>query len=136
MTTREFDLGDVLSITTGRLLSPRGMEAIYDILNFMTGDSLYTHQLPRGMDECKPFLLAQHPQLMDVTGEQCPDGHGWKEWVEGLRQRFGATLVVSPIPSEAHEQIDPVAEIVTMLRPDQKLIVIEPGDAHQEQGTP
>jgi hypothetical protein len=44
---RTFDLGDVLSITTGRLVSQRGMDGIYDVLNFMTGDDLMTHQLPK-----------------------------------------------------------------------------------------
>lgn len=44
---KRFHLGDVLSITTGHLLSPRHMEGVYEILNHMTGDQLFTHQLPR-----------------------------------------------------------------------------------------
>ena len=35
------------------------MDGIYDILNFLTGDNLYTHQLPRAMRECEPWLRAQ-----------------------------------------------------------------------------
>ena len=66
MKTKKFHLGDVLSITTGRLVSPRHMDGVYDILNFMTGDNLFTHQLPRASDECKPHLLAQFPQLAEV----------------------------------------------------------------------
>jgi hypothetical protein len=42
--TREFHLGDVLSITTGVLVSPRRMEGVSDILEFMTGSDLFTHQ--------------------------------------------------------------------------------------------
>ena len=63
MQTKQFHLGDVLSITTGRLVSPRHIDGVYDILNFMTGDNLFTHQLPRAFDECKPYLVAQFPQL-------------------------------------------------------------------------
>jgi len=33
----EFHISDVLSITTGRLVSSRKMEGIYKILNHMTG---------------------------------------------------------------------------------------------------
>ena len=63
MQTKQFHLGDVLSITTGRLVSPRHIDGVYDILNFMTGDNLFTHQLPRASDECKPYLVEQFPQL-------------------------------------------------------------------------
>lgn len=34
MTARNFHLGDILSITTGRLVSRRHMEGVYDLLNF------------------------------------------------------------------------------------------------------
>jgi hypothetical protein len=62
-TNRTFPLGDVLSVTTGRFLSSRGMGGIYEILNYMTGDNLFTHQLPRAMDECAPWLLRRYPHL-------------------------------------------------------------------------
>src|SRR3989338_2928760 len=63
MQTKQFHLGDVLSIATNRLVSPRHIDGVYDILNFMTGDNLFTHQLPRASDECKPYLVKQFPQL-------------------------------------------------------------------------
>lgn len=64
--SRDFDLSDVLSATTGRLLSMRHMDGIYDVLNYMTGDNLMTHQLPRAMDQVKPEILRQHPDLENV----------------------------------------------------------------------
>jgi hypothetical protein len=33
MTARAFHLGDVLSVTTGLLVSPRRVEALYDVLD-------------------------------------------------------------------------------------------------------
>ncbi len=66
MKIKKFHLGDVLSITTQRLVSPRHMVGVYDILNFMTGDNLFTHQLPRAANECKPYLLEQFPKLAEV----------------------------------------------------------------------
>jgi len=47
MATKDFHISDILSITDGRLVSTRHMDGIYEILNFMTGDNLFTHQLPR-----------------------------------------------------------------------------------------
>ena len=64
--TKDFHLGDVLTITTGRLLSTRHMEGVYDILNWMSDDELMTHQLPRVSQEAKPFLLSAHPALASV----------------------------------------------------------------------
>jgi hypothetical protein len=64
---REFDLGDVLSITTGRLVSPRRMKGVADILSYMTGESLLTHSLLRAGDICKPEIIRQHPQLGEIV---------------------------------------------------------------------
>ena len=73
--TRAFSLGDVLSVTTGYLVSLRHVDGLYDILNYMTGDDLYTPQLPRALDECAGPLLTQHPDLAAVrVPEQFGDG--------------------------------------------------------------
>lgn len=61
MATKQFHLGDVLSITTGRLVSPRHRDGAYEILNFMTGEKLNTIVLLGASDVCKPFLLRQFP---------------------------------------------------------------------------
>lgn len=47
METKSFHIGDVLSAMTGTLVSPRHIGGVYDVLNWMTGESLMTHQLPR-----------------------------------------------------------------------------------------
>lgn len=61
--TGNFPLGDILSVTNGILLSPRGVEGLYDILEWMTGDEVSTHQIPRVIGECREPLLDQHPDL-------------------------------------------------------------------------
>lgn len=53
---REFHLGDVLSITTGRLVSPSVMDGMYAICEHLAGEAVWTHQLPRVADEAKPAL--------------------------------------------------------------------------------
>jgi hypothetical protein len=58
-----FHIGDILSVTTERLVSERHMAGVYDVLNFLTGDSLYTHQLPRANEEVADWVRAQYPQL-------------------------------------------------------------------------
>lgn len=66
MKARPFHIGDVLSITTGRLVSPRRIDGIYSILNHMTRDNLFTHQLGRAAATCRPFLLLNHPWIEEM----------------------------------------------------------------------
>jgi hypothetical protein len=122
---RYFHLGDILTITTGLLVSPRHVGGIYDILNFMTGDNLFTHQFPRAMDECQPVLLAQHPQLRAV---QVPDEFDGKEhvdrWLASQVARFGETLPVMPLDPTDHTRIPPLTELGMMGVPAERIIPV------------
>ena len=106
MTTRTFHIGDILSVTTGFLVSPRHMEGIYDILNFMTQDNLFTHQLPRASDECRPYLLRQHPQLSYVNASVVTR-ENWQSWLAERVAEFGEQLPVELIPMDDHTFKDP-----------------------------
>lgn len=130
MTERKFHLGDILTITTGRLVSPRHVDGIYDILGFMTGDDLFTHQLLRAMDECREPLLGQHPDLRDI---QVPDDFGGSEdrvaaWLAGQVAVYGETREVLPLGDGEHARIDPFTEL-QMIKPDTEIIVVEVPDA-------
>ena len=102
-----FHISDILSVTTGRLVSTRHIDGVYDILNFLTGDDLFTHQLPRANRECEPWLRSQFPLLMkDAPGmlerlsamdEAIRSANGDKEqissaiskWIAQLRDSLG-----------------------------------------------
>ena len=110
---KRFHLGDILSITTGRLVSPRHIAGVYDILNYMTGDDLYTHQLPRASRECRPFLIEQMPWLEEITGDDVTV-ENWEGWLWEQVKQYGLLHSVIPIPTEAHEVIDPIEEKRTL----------------------
>ena len=120
---REFHIGDVLAITAGILT--RDIAGIYDILNFMTNDNLFTHQLPRAAEECKPWLLRQHPQLADVVIDDIATGDvpGWTAWLGKQVARFGESFAVEPIPRDDHSYRDPVAELEGMVGKDRVIVV-------------
>jgi len=122
---KDFDLGDILSVTTGRLVSLRHVTGIYEILGHMTGEAPYTHQLGRFMDECRPHLLRQHPGLVAVTGEDVTTAN-WRDWLRTQKAAHGATLPVAPIPADDHATRDPLAELRAMA-PDAEIIVVDPG---------
>ncbi|MER7280561.1 hypothetical protein ABT369_39590 [Dactylosporangium sp. NPDC000244] len=97
MTTKTFHIGDILSVTSGIFCTPNGMGGLYDILNWMTGDDLMTHQLPRASRECAPDLRRQHP---DLAGVSVPGFSGEAEglaWIAWQVQIFGETREVAPL---------------------------------------
>lgn len=63
--TKTFTLAQMLSITTGRLCCD--MDGIYEILNHVTGDNLFTHVLPRARRFAAPLLLKAHPELQPAN---------------------------------------------------------------------
>jgi hypothetical protein len=138
MTTKEFHLGDILSITTERLVSPRHIGGVYDILNWLTGENLFTHQLPRASRECAGPLLAQHPDLAAVT---VPDrfGDGSREsaklavetWLAGQVAVYGETREVEPLHPDDHTHIHPLAEIAIIAPRAQVMPVVVSSEEEQ-----
>ena len=144
-----FHISDVLSVTTGRLVSSRHMDGIYEILNFLTGDNLFTHQLPRAMNECKPWLRSTFPGMMDNSpgmSERLDDMDRRikavpqdrehiavviRDWVEDLRiaLKLPEMLPVYEMGEEMHTRIDPVEELEAMVGKDRVIVVSSPEDA-------
>ena len=122
MNRKVFSLGAVLSVTTDRLFAPLGQ--LYEILNFMTRDNLFTHQLPRAARECKPYILRQHPEFegLDVSGVT-PEN--WREFLSEQEQRFGKSRLVEEVPEDDHARKDPVVELVEMVGEDRVIVVRE-----------
>jgi hypothetical protein len=127
--TREFDLSDILSVVPGCLVSSRHMDGVYDILNFMTGDNLFTHQLPRAIGECEGPLVEQHPWLADVVTP------AWKgttneelrievdAWVAELKAIHGECLPVTPL--EDWHRMDPIQELAELTERPDRIIVVD-----------
>lgn len=110
----------------------------------MTGDTVFTHQLLRVINECKPHLLAQFPQL-DIPEMQFAVGEliemletrsGEKErhklllgWFSKLTSgQYGVKceemLEVMPIPKGEHQFKDPITEAEEMAG-SEKVIAVQ-----------
>ncbi len=124
--TRDFHLGDILSITTGKLVSTSGqhpIDGVYTILNFMSGDNLFTHQLPRVSKEAAPVILAQHPQLATVDASSV-NSTNWRAWLDEQIARFGATLPIAAMTADEHEYRDAESEAAEMVHPSKIIRVV------------
>lgn len=126
--TRSFPLDEVLTITTGKLVARRRMDAVYDVLGFLTGDQLFTHQLPRALDACLPAVLEQHPDLVEVTADGVPsDPELIWPWLDAMEDRYGKERELVPLASWEHR--DPIAEACDLVGADRVFVVSEAGEA-------
>lgn len=125
---KSFHLGDILSITTGRLVSPDHMDGIYRIIDYMTGVPHFTRQLPRGAEACKPHLFEQHSWLSGVIPPvQFRDKTHVDTWLSEMVGRYGERHEVAPIPAGAYVGREPISELAEMVGPE-KVIVVEVPD--------
>jgi hypothetical protein len=107
-----FHIGAVLSVTHDKLLCPSGFRGIQEFLDFMTGESLYTHQLPRAARVCGPYLLFLHPELENI---EVP---GWvnsednlRKWLDSITPIYSNYLDIEPLPEGYWQPKDPIQEL-------------------------
>ncbi len=139
-TTEKFHVHTVLTVTTGKLLTRQdefgnGIDDLYKILEWMTGEDPMTHQLPRFAKECRPWLLRWFPELRYVVwDEDLPKriaaARGLEEknviletWVASLG--LLAEYDVPKIPADDHASKDAVEEMCEMVGPNKNIIVVQ-----------
>jgi len=120
---KEFHLGDVLTITTGRVLGVNGMDGIYKILNYMTGENLFTHQIPRASQQARPHIITQHPQLANVVLPDEINNDNCKAVVEELCAKHGAWFSLEPIAEDLQRPCNPIEELTGMI-PAEKIVTV------------
>ncbi len=106
MKGRKFHIADIISVTTDRNVAFRGFEGTCKILDYMCGQSLYTHQVPRAITECIPWLLKQFPMLSAERAKGVTKKRH-KEWLLKMETKYGQMHAVLPLPRDKHAKIDP-----------------------------
>lgn len=142
---KPFPLRDVLTVTTGRLLTVRkgerdnGIGDLYELLNWMTGDSLYTHQLGRASDVCRPYLLSLYPELANAndalslldsalaTRDPYDAIERWLAQLKMIAPEIKDFYDVPPVP-EGWTTIDPLIELESMVGKERIITVNVPAD--------
>ena len=120
--TKDFPTADVMSTVTGVLMGK--IEGVYEVLNWMTGESVFTHQLPRISREAVPVMLARMPDLQLAIDEaEQVNGENHADWLARWVARYGATIAVPKMNHTEHERIDPMSEAAQHFAPDQIVVV-------------
>ena len=129
--SRDFHIGDVLSVTTGKLVSPRHVDGLYDLLGYMTGERLMTHQLPRASDECRPEILRQHPDLERVeVPDTVKDEATCLSWLLGISLLTGETRTIEPLIG--HVGRDPIEEACDLVGAEKVFVFPEAPNTETE----
>jgi hypothetical protein len=125
--TKGFPTADVLSTITGRLMGQIG--GVYEVLNWMTGESVYTHQTPRIGREARPVIVAAHPQFQQAVDEAAQvTPENYREWLATWLDRYGPEIAVPKLTPDQHESIDPLSELAEKVHPD-RIVVVKTGGA-------
>ena len=134
--SRNFHISDVLSVTTGKLVSTRHVDGLYDLLGYMTGERLMTHQLPRASDECKPDLLLQHPDLANIeVPETVRSEETCRAWLEKeVIGTYGAFRQITPL--EDHVGRDPIEEACDLVGAGKVWVFPEASHTEKEPDAP
>lgn len=118
--TTTHPLAAVLTVITGRLLCP--IDEVYQLLNAMTGDNLFTHQLVRAVNECGGPLAEQFPHLTAITVPDTDSDSMVRAWIAEQEITFGQSLTVQPLDSWQH--IDPITELAAMRGSSDNITVV------------
>jgi hypothetical protein len=121
--TRDFTLGQVLSVTTGCLLCDIG--GLYVIVNHLTGDNITTIGLMATAAPCKAAVLEQHPQLRDVDASAV-NGENWRAFLDAQVDRFGAVLPIAPMREWTKRSVADDVLDVLRINPNANITVVEP----------
>lgn len=112
-------LGELLSVMRGCLLCP--MDRVYEVLSFLTGTELFTHQLPRAGRCASPTLQAQFPAVAAIDcSEVTPDN--WQEILAKAVAEHGDEFELTPLPRGTYQPQDPIGELIAM-RPDAAVVI-------------
>lgn len=112
---RKFHIGDIMTITSNYMFSPRGWSGLHDLLEYMTGNDLTQLSFVRAADECEPSLCEQHPDLAALSRE-FPAGvesTGVRDvWLaQVVIPHLGETRPVLPLRPDDHTTISAMDEL-------------------------
>ncbi|MGV1867171.1 MULTISPECIES: DUF7736 domain-containing protein [unclassified Rhizobium] len=122
--TKTFPIAAVMSTVTGILVSEDGIGCVYEVLNWMTGESVFTHQIPRISREAAPVILDLYPEMQAAINEaEQVNGENWRNWLATWTERYGAEIEVPVMNIAEHERIDPISELAEKVSPDRIITI-------------
>ena len=102
---RNFDLGTIISITSGRMFTQ--LNNIYDILSYLTNRNIYTHQVQYVSELAKYHILEKYPMLEGVGAYVSISSEEEAiSFINEQKKIYGESLTLNPINKEIISIID------------------------------
>lgn len=101
------------------------MDGLYELLAYMTGQDIYTHQLGAAADAATPALKAQYPFLSELQPPTGSDPADLMAWLVSVEREHGEALTVTPLKDWEHR--DPIEDACDTVGAD-KVFVVPFGD--------
>ncbi len=110
-------IGDVLLCDIGE---------VYDLLSFLVGRPVFTHEIPSAGKLCRPHVEQQHPTLAgyDATGI---NRNNWSVRLAELVANYGGAFALTPIGWNDLAERHPLETLQDMVG-DKPIIVVEAPD--------
>lgn len=118
----KFTTGEIISAGLGKLCCE--MDRVYAIMNYLTGDNLFTHQLPRAFHACNAWVKQQHPWLNELDETKC-NKDTYRAWLADAELRFGTEHELEPLPFGQWRSCDPVSELIQLTENKDNIIVVK-----------
>lgn len=112
----KFSTLTIVSVISGKALGK--IDELYQILDFMTGDAVFTHQIPRAMKTCRPDLQKRFPDLAAAVDPEKITKETAAAISAKIVEQFGMELDVAPLPAGAWQPKDPIEELLNMQMKD------------------
>ena len=137
MTTKDFPTLAVLSVTSGRLLTQpkdasegNGIDQIYKVLEWMSSDCPFAHQLGRFAEECKYWIYQWHSEIIEADKwiknkliERC-EAEDVKACQAEMLARFGEAIALQKMPQGYHDTKNPFDELTEMCKKNGTEIIV------------
>jgi hypothetical protein len=117
----KFTTGEIISAGLGKLCCP--MDRVYVVMNFLTSDNLFTHQLPRAFRACEAWVKQQHPWLLELNEAACTT-ETWRLWLAEAERKYGQEHELQPLPSGQWLHCDPIKEAVELTEDKNRVIPV------------
>jgi hypothetical protein len=97
-TTRYFDLGVVLSLTTGKMVTKEGRASVKDLVDFLTKDAgPEVVTLADLVTAAREKVLGQYPDLASAVVPSFRTEEDIWEWVDSLRFDYGGKVYLTGV---------------------------------------
>ena len=120
---KAFPTEAVISAASGFLLCD--FDKVHEISEYMAGEPVWTHQLPRVGQEIGVAIRVRHPELaptLDECSQITPENY--QQMRDRFIERHGPTIEISPLSADQHESREPISELAEMVPPDRILSIV------------